>query len=139
MIGIVACSKTKLDRAAPVLSLYTSQLFKLSARYAIEHCDEVYVASALHGLVDLEVTLAPYNFSVHEMSRVTRDAWGKLIAKQILERHPDDPHVVILAGAVYVEPIRKHLDERYVLLDVLAGKQIGERLSFLSAQLPRVA
>ncbi len=131
MIGIVSCSAKKLARPGPARELYTSHLFKLSLAYALEQCEHVYVASARYGLVPLDLTIQTYNESLTSKSRAQRDAWGFAVCRQLLERHPAPGGVVVLAGYAYAAPIRKHLDKRYILVDVLHGMQIGQRLQWL--------
>jgi hypothetical protein len=139
VIGIVSCSATKLDRAAPARELYTSHLFKLSLAYALEHCEHVYIASARHGLVALDTELQPYNETLTGKSREHCDAWGFMVTTQLQERHPAAGGVMMLAGYAYTGPIRRHLPMRYVLIDVLHGMQIGQRLHFLKIELAAAA
>jgi hypothetical protein len=136
MIGIVACSKSKLAKPAPARELYTSHLFRLSLEYAEQHCDAVYIASAMHGLVELEHVIEPYDSTVQHMSPLQRAKWAHRIAGQLRERHAGDI-ICALAGSAYIEPIKAayyELDRDVVILDVLRGMQIGERLAFLTAQ-----
>jgi hypothetical protein len=141
VIGLVACCKTKLDHAAPARELYTSPLFRMSTRYAISQCEAVYIASAKHGLVELEHKLAPYDTTVADLSRDERKRWAYLIARELFNRHGVDT-LMILGGEAYAEPIRAAWLIRHWLCSVLEplhGKQIGERLSFLSRALAEVA
>lgn len=150
MIGVVACSKSKLDRAAPARDLYTSPLFKLSLAYAEEHCDKVYVVSAFHGLVELDQELRPYDRTLSKMSKKERLAWGDRVASSLIHRHGKEFLLCAMAGEDYTAPIRYGLkvhfgcgedgwrgaDDR-VVLEPLRGMMLGERLAFLGAQVPR--
>jgi hypothetical protein len=156
MIGIVGCGSQKLDRPAPARELYTSQLFRKSLAYAEQHCEVVYIASALHGLVELDRVLAPYD-ATHASgngSKKDRQRWGSQIGGRLVDRHGDDAHYIILAGEAYATPIRGHLETykgfrdgpgatkwRGVasVLEPLKGMQVGERLAFLTAQIRRAA
>lgn len=146
MIGLVACSKTKLERPAPARELYASPLFRLALRYAKAQCEVVYVASALHGLVELDTVIEPYDLTLTELSPKLRLAWGHRVARELVG-HSDET-IVALAGASYMQPIRAALRElergRAVagglqLIEPLHGMQIGERLAWLRAQAPREA
>jgi hypothetical protein len=136
VIGLVACCKSKLALPAPARELYTSQLFRLSLEYAQHYCDVVYVVSALHGLVELDHVIEPYESTARQMSPLQRAAWANRIAGQLRQRHAGEI-LCVLAGSVYVEPIKaayRELDQDAVILDCLRGMQIGERLAFLTAQ-----
>ena len=138
MIGLVACSKTKLDRAAPARELYTSPLFKLSLAYAEAHCSAVYVISAEHGIVELDRVIAPYCTTLADLSPARRSLWWQgIVAWLLLRLYADDSRLMILAGESYVAPIDAALRGTAEIVEPLRGMQIGERLSFLRAQAPK--
>lgn len=139
MIGLVACSKTKLRGAAPARELYTSRVFRASLVYAQSKCDSVYVASAKHGLVSLEEVLEPYELTLATMAAFERALWGARIATELFRRHGaefsvGDP-LLALAGASYVEPIveayRQGYQKNIAVEQPLARLQIGERYAWL--------
>lgn len=99
-VALVGCGKAKLDQAAPARELYTSNLFKLSARYAQEAFDGWYVVSALHGLVEPERVVAPYDFSLAEMRVPERESWAARVAS-LLCRRERGAHFTLLAGGHY--------------------------------------
>lgn len=142
MIGLVACCKTKLDRAAPARELYRSPLFRLSLAYAERTCETVYVASALHGLVRLDAVIAPYEATLIGATRTYRAAWGELVLGALVERHGTNLPITFLVGRDYVAPImlarhglRVHVSAR----SPLAGLQIGQRLAFLKRAIAEAA
>lgn len=139
MIGLVACCKTKLDRPAPARELYISQLFRVSLRYAEAQCEVVYVASAKHGLVELDDVIAPYEFSLFQMSQRERELWGVAVARTLVARHSAGLVLVALAGVTYVQPIRNAFASLGIgaVLEPLKGMQLGQRLSWLGAQASR--
>jgi hypothetical protein len=140
VIGLVACSKSKLDRPAPARELYTSPLFKLSLAYAKAHCRTVFAISAEHGLVPLDRVLAPYDTTLADLSPARRSLWGQgVVASVLLRLYADDSRLMIFAGDSYVEPIDAALRGTAEIVEPLHGMQIGERLSFLNAQLGRRA
>lgn len=150
MIGLVACCKTKIDRAAPVRELYVSPLFRLSLAYAESLCSTVYVASAQHDLLELDKMLAPYNRTMASLTPMQRKLFGAAVARGLVDRHGSRFDLLILAGATYVDPIRmglSRMNATATILEPLANLMIGERLQFLSrkpadrpdsAQLPRI-
>ena len=61
-IGLISCSKAKKDYLCPAEEMYSeSNSFRLSLEYAKKICDEVFILSAKHGLLDLEDTIQPYD------------------------------------------------------------------------------
>lgn len=137
MIGVVGCGANKLLHAAPARDLYTSRLFRLSLTYAEQHCETVYIASALHHIVMPHVVLSPYDCPIRRVSEEDRLKWARTIAQQLFNAHGID-HYVVLAGREYADPIKRELEELLgahgCVLDVLRGMRIGERLAFLKAQ-----
>jgi hypothetical protein len=139
VIGLVACSKTKLDRRAPARDLYASPMFRLSLAYAEARCERVYVASAAHDLLELDRELAPYDRTMADLSPVQRQLFGAAIVRGLVDRHGWDFDLLVLAGAAYVDPIARalaRLGAGLRLIEPLRGMQIGERLSFLSHAKP---
>ena len=109
MIGIVACSKTKLRAAAPARVFYSSRLFKASRDYALVKCSSTYIASALFGLVELDDVLEPYDLTLTTMHARERELWGARVATQLARRRGDElaagEQLCILAGAAYAAPL----------------------------------
>ncbi|APD19215.1 hypothetical protein SEA_MITTI_90 [Mycobacterium phage Mitti] len=63
-VTVVACAAAKLDEPAPAAELYTSANFRLMLRAARAQAGPgggVLILSALHGLLDLDTVVAPYN------------------------------------------------------------------------------
>lgn len=102
MIGLVGCAAQKLDRPAPARELYTSPLFRLALAYAEARCLRVYVLSALHGLVQLDQVLEPYE---HRLGRRESAAWAGMVALRLFDRHGLHQHYLVLAGADYAAPL----------------------------------
>lgn len=66
-VMVIPCSGAKLDRAAPARELYVGSMFRFSLAAALKQCDEgdrVLILSALHGLVELDAVLDPYECKI---------------------------------------------------------------------------
>lgn len=102
-IGLVACVKGKLDHPAPARDLYASPLFTGRRRHVEGSCATWFVLSALHGLVDPEQTLEPYDKTLRTASNAERRAWSERVMVQLRERLGDLEGRVfeIHAGASY--------------------------------------
>lgn len=59
-IAIISCSKLKGSASCPARDLYRGVLFKAAVRYAEQRCDEIYIISALHGLIHGDKVIEPY-------------------------------------------------------------------------------
>lgn len=151
-VGLLSCSTKKLDRSAPARDLYSaSTLFRLSLAYLETFCDQVYVMSALHYLVELDRVIEPYDRRLPTRKREL-DQWGHITGCRIVGRHGRFARYMMLAGADYVIPVRREMttylghrpvakgSDTYAWQGVphaniatpLDGMQIGERMSWLS-------
>lgn len=83
-IVVLACGAAKLDRRAPAAELYTSPHFALmlraARRVAGEQSGRVLILSALHGLIELERELDPYDVKMGDSRSVAPAA----IAEQLI-------------------------------------------------------
>lgn len=73
-IVVIACGATKLGTTAPAARLYTSPHFALMLRAARQVAERqsgrVLILSALHGLVELDTELAPYNVKMGQAGSI---------------------------------------------------------------------
>jgi len=136
-IGLVACSATKAPEARPASQLYRGQLHRLALDYARFTCDEVFILSARHGLVHLDDVLEPYDSHLLQLSRGGREAWGERVVDQLAHWHPtvDDLHLVLLAGAPYVNALPRTFLEWTSHETPLAHRGIGHQKQWLAHEL----
>jgi hypothetical protein len=59
-VAVIQCSGAKLDRPAPAGELYTGTLHRLEAAAARSTGHRTVILSALHGIVDVDQVVAPY-------------------------------------------------------------------------------
>lgn len=141
-VALVSCSATKLPRPAPARQLYTSALFRKSLAYArhILFAQHVFILSAKHGAIRPETELAPYDLALRDFEDWELADWKHVVGIQLRDalglRLNEIPaggrfRFVLLASDLY-EP---DLWPCAGVEKPLAGKQIGERLSFLNAHL----
>jgi hypothetical protein len=137
-IGLVGCVKSKLSRAAPARDLYTSPLFR-GARCAVERsCERWFILSALHGLVDPDHVLAPYEQTLTGASPSQRRAWAQRVLEQVeatfgtdLSGHTFEAH----AGQAYFAfGLVEGLEARGAVVEQpLEGLGLGQRLAAYKA------
>lgn len=138
-VGLVGCASTKLTRPAPARDLYTSQLFRKASAYAEGTCDQWFILSAKHGLVQPDTVLEPYDM---KLGRSTRYAatnappfhdWAARVRDDLTARLTGEVDVtlVVLAGALY-EAITYGLPWPHEA--PLNGLGIGQRLAWLTQE-----
>ena len=145
-IVLIACVSQKLNKKAKAKDLYTSQLFKYSLAYAHSlNPDKIFILSALHHLLDLEMEIEPYNVTLSNipkskrkeglivLSQAEKIEWGKKVVKMLSEQTDlQYDQFILLAGQEYIKPIKpyiKNLDDR------LHGLRQGERVKYMKANL----
>jgi hypothetical protein len=103
-VGLVGCSdKKRREGIHPARKLYRGNFFRRSLPIAEATCDEVWILSARHGLVALDQPLGYYNEPM-ATRRKDREYWGANVLTGLANSYLDLPlHLVILAGALYVE------------------------------------
>jgi len=125
MIYLIACSATKLDKAAPACDLYQGQAFKAARKLAEKSRAEYWILSAKHGLIHPDTVTEPYNDYLGAMTKAQRTQWGAMVCEQIKAAGLTSRAAVILAGKHYAAPI-SHL---FPALNLpLAGLGIGQQL-----------
>ena len=137
-VGLVGCAKQKRAGTHLARDLYTSQLFRLALRVAERTCDEVFILSALHELVDLSQPLRSYDRQLSQLDKHMRALWGARVSASLADRFPHlDVDLLLSAGREYVLPL--NLPPRWRALEPLRGLGIGARLRGLSARARELA
>lgn len=133
-IGLVGCSSAKLRRPAPARELYTSALFTKSRDYVDRTCDQWFILSAKHGLVDPDMVLEPYDVKLgrNHVSTPPIWEWAHRVQDQLavaLDGVPK-PTLVVLAGEQY-RTILHPCQWPYSV--PMEGLGIGEQLAWLTS------
>ena len=102
-VGLVGCVKSKREHPAPACELYTSPLFRGRRRSVEGSCERWFILSALHGLLNPDEIVEPYNLAMSEVPRPERREWSsKVLADLRRELGPVDGMTIeIHAGADY--------------------------------------
>lgn len=142
-IGLVGCVKSKRAEPAAAMDLYTSNLFVGRRRWVERSCDRWYVLSALHGLLDPETQIEPYDVALKDAGRPERRAWSRRVLGQLrdelggLEGHTFELH----AGSDYLDyGIAAGLMAAGATVDrPFEGLSLGEQLSVYASVPPAAA
>lgn len=133
-IGLVGCVKEKAPSARRAEDLYTSKLFRGRVTYAEKYCGRWFILSALHGVVDPDTVLEPYDATLDNAPRERRRVWSRQVLEQLRAKLGDLGSYAfeIHAGAPYrdfglVEGLR---GAGAVVVNPTEGLRIGQQLSF---------
>jgi cytoplasmic iron level regulating protein YaaA (DUF328/UPF0246 family) len=133
-VALVSCVKSKRDKAAPARDLYTSALFEGLRRYAERHAERWFILSALHGLVDPDAVIDPYEKTLNKMPKAEREAWAAKVQEQLARVLPPETEVIMLAGRRYREGLIPFLESGGFPVTIpLEGLPFGKQLQFLKA------
>ena len=142
-IVLISCVSRKGMTKAKAENLYKGPLFINSLAYSKSlKPDKIFILSALHGLLDLNKEIEPYDVTLSYISPEIRKKkpnlkvltkseakiWGNAVLEQ-LSKIADlkKDKFIILAGQAYIEPIKNgltNIDEP--LKNVVQGKRPGK-------------
>ena len=104
-IILIQCSGKKMPHMAKAKDLYIGPL-KNTILFAKRNFPnaEILILSALHGLVDPETEIDPYNVSCKELSKTEQKAWASRVTSQLSQKSSlVEDQFIILAGVCYRE------------------------------------
>ena len=152
-VFIVPCGNAKLDHAAPARDLYTGSQFRyvfpLAEAAAQATGGEVLILSALHGLVEPDRVLEPYNVKMGDPGSIT----AAQLAKQVRRMKLADRPVYAFLSRPYYERLKAafateggHVEDVYDVPTkterggrIQMGEQKTRAREFLSAFVERPA
>ena len=137
-VGLIACGKSKADQPSPARSLYTGPLFKAASGYAEQTYDRWYVVSALHGLVDPDSLLSPYDRTMRDLKVDETKRWAHRVDFDLRIRaglglHCRNGGQVVFyvhAGTDYREPLLPFLTRWAEVETPVKGLGIGEQMGW---------
>lgn len=111
-IYVVPCGAAKLDHAAPAAELYIGAQFRYVLNAALELADanrnRVRILSALHGLLELDTVVEPYDVKMGHTASVA--SWT--LRKQLDDIKPNaDLHVIALTPNAYSDKLAAAIHE----------------------------
>ncbi|MGH2809829.1 MAG: DUF6884 domain-containing protein [Actinomycetota bacterium] len=101
---LVGCGKRKLPRTAPAKNLYISPAFANRRKIAQFEGDRWFILSGLHGLVEPERVIEPYEKDLNQAGRSERRAWAQSVLDQMATIYGDRLDGILfelLAGNAY--------------------------------------
>lgn len=132
-IVLIPCGSTKTEYKTKAEELYISPLFIKNLAYAKSLSPDVYILSALHGLVALDTELEPYDKTLNKMTIDEVKEWSNKVIAQLKEVSDlDNDKFVFLTGVNYRKFILPHI-KNYEL--PMEGLKIGKQLQWLTEQI----
>ena len=140
-IALISCVSQKTNFPNKVKDLYISPLFKKTWEYAVkfEKPKDIYILSALHGLIKWDAMCEPYDKTLLDMSKEECLEWAKKVKDQLAvtflkDKKMEDYEFVLFAGSKYYENLLDYFPEGSLRLP-LGKLPIGKRLGVLSTAL----
>jgi hypothetical protein len=130
---LIGCVAQKQALAGLAKDLYVSELFRRRRAYAEATERPWLILSALHGIVDPEVLLEPYEMTLKKLPKGVRETWGHRVVDQLQSRFGPLSGLTfeIHAGEEYVASIARLLGARGALLvRPLHGLRLGQQLQW---------
>lgn len=126
---LISCCGKKREQSCKARDLYVSDLFIKSRSYAEQRGDSWAILSALHGVVQPDDIISPYNLTLTSIGKEGRIEWDNKVLKSLSAVAHRYDVIEVLAG-------RHYLGWSNVFRDCsvtfpLAGMGIGQRLKFL--------
>jgi len=136
-IGLVGCVKGKRSSPAHARDLYTSALFLGRRRFVERTCDQWFVLSAKHGLVEPDRVLEPFDQTLNDASTAERRRWSEQVVGDLSEV-VGDLHGIVFeahAGKSYLDyGLAAGIERRGGIVHRLTdGMTFGRQLAFYKA------
>ncbi len=129
-VVLLSCVKSKLPTKARAEDLYNSTLFRKSLAYARSlKPDNIFILSAMHGVLCLDDQVEPYELTLNKMGVAKRRAWAEGVLSHLRSMaNLTNDHFIILAGNRYREFLLPHIKHTKLPMEGLA---FGEQLQWL--------
>lgn len=117
-IALIACCKKKRGENSPeekykAKDIYLGNSFNKAKNIGVNmyHCDDYFIISAKHYLLDKNDEISHYDKTLNKMSTKERKAWAEIVLKQLSEKF-DLTHdeFFIFGGGKYYEFLLPHLN-----------------------------
>ena len=73
-VAVVGCGAKKAETPTCASRMYTSGFFSLKREYAEAVCDDWYILSAEHGILEPDDVIEPYDTKITDLTKAEREA-----------------------------------------------------------------
>ena len=131
-ICLVSCASSKLPCNAKAKDIYISPLFQYARKVAERDYDKWYILSALHGLLEPEKQIAPYNETLNRQNIGQKKKWATGVLKKLRAKLKRGDSITFLAGDNYRDDLIPKLTALgYVCNAPLEGLGLGQQIHTL--------
>lgn len=131
-ICLVSCASSKLPHKAKAGDIYTSTLFQYAKAVAKRDYDQWYILSAMHGLLNPENVIEPYNKTLNGQDRTQRKDWARKVLQELLKKLKQGDSITFFAGDNYREYLVADLvASGYTCATPLEGLGLGQQIHTL--------
>lgn len=136
-VGLVGCG---LQRMSPsptkARHMYKGSLSRMALKWADRNCEQWFVISSQHLLVEPDKVISPYSLWLREMCEEDQIAWGQSVLYQIEKKVGFDKKFLILAGTDFVKALmpedkRRRWSDKFRLYDPMPRMVMGMRQNWL--------
>ena len=129
-IVLLCSANRKTPHPAPAIELYRSGFFRLGRSYAWTlEPQQIFILSALHGLVPADQELTPYPETMSELGRGEVNLWANSIVQALAEKVDLPKYEVFVLGLRrFAQPIFKQLPQGQA---PLVGMTMPQALNWL--------
>jgi hypothetical protein len=137
---LLGCVKQKRTTVQAAKDLYCSRLWKARRAFAEGSADPWFVVSALHGLVDAEEPIGPYDLGLSHLKPAERQRWGRAVVASLEHRfgNIDGMTFELHAGRAYRRILEPLLLAGGATVDAptAAVAGVGAQIAWYSRHLP---
>ena len=129
-IVLISCVSKKLSHKAKAKDIYTSPLFRMNLKFAKSlNPNKVFILSAKHGLIDLDIEIEPYNKTLNMMRATEKKEWANNVLQDLRKvADLNNDEFIFLAGENYRKYLIPHIKNYKI---PLKGLSIGRQLQYL--------
>lgn len=117
-IGLIACSSKKLGEKEPdkqfqAQYIYTGNTFGISVHQGLEKykCDDWYILSAKHGLLERNAEICYYNLHLGKQSAKYQKQWAQNVLRSLSEKfNLQEDFFYIFGGKTYYKNLVSNLN-----------------------------
>jgi cytoplasmic iron level regulating protein YaaA (DUF328/UPF0246 family) len=131
-IGLISCGKNKNGYKSMAKDLYVGELFKKARKYTEKNHDYWFILSALHGLLDPDKSIDPYDKTLLKATKNESIEWAEQVFEAIKNKYDTDTTIYIYAGSAYRKYLQPLLEQDgYAVFVPMQGLGIGQQLAWL--------
>lgn len=135
-VVLISCSKSKQANRAPARALYTGILFSRAVSWAEYKGYTWFIVSALHGLVQPDRELDPYDFTLKQLRTRDRERWAHMVVAAELTKYiARGGHAILLMPQLYRRYIETELIKASITFEnPVEHLAIGQQIKSLMAK-----